>query len=63
MRPASGVWAGYIAEEITDLAAAAARPERPNGRHMPLRGAPWLIGAVPGQDMAARVPDGPAEVA
>jgi hypothetical protein len=63
MRPASGVWAGFTAEEITDLAAAAARPARPNGRHMPLRDTAWLIGAVPGQGKAARVPGTPAEVA
>lgn len=63
MRPASGVWAGFTAEEITDLAAVAARPARPNGRHMPLRDMAWLIAAVPGQGKAARVPGAAAEVA
>jgi hypothetical protein len=41
-RPAAGVWAGCTAGEITDLAAAAVRPARPNGRHVPLRSGPWL---------------------
>lgn len=36
-RPATGVWAGFTAGEIGDLAAAAARPARSGGRRAPLR--------------------------
>ena len=47
-RPAAGVWAGFTAEEITDLAAAASR--RPVCTNpAPLREANVLIAAVPGQ--------------
>ncbi len=46
-RPAAGVWAGFTAEEITALAAAASRrPVRTNPA--PLREANALIAAVPG---------------
>lgn len=38
-RPAAGVWAGYTAEEIASLTAAAGRPARPR-RHTALRPAP-----------------------
>ncbi len=47
-RPAAGVWAGFTAEEITGLAAAASRrPVRANPA--PLREANRLTATVPGQ--------------
>lgn len=49
-RPAAGVWAGFTAEEITGLAAAANRPLRPGDRYAPpLRDANVLMGGIPGQ--------------
>jgi WhiB family redox-sensing transcriptional regulator len=47
IRPGTGVWAGFTAEEIGGLAAAAARPRRPHQRHVPLRdGAPAAAGTA-----------------
>ena len=52
-RPAAGVWAGFTAEEITGLAAAASRrPVRANPA--PLRETNVLIAAVPGQGKTGR---------
>ena len=63
-RPAAGVWAGFTAEEITDLAAAAKRPARPGQRYSPpLRETSPLIAAVPGQGKTGHTSATAAEVA
>ena len=64
MCPAAGVWAGFTAEEITGLAAAAKRPARPGQRYSPpLRETSPLIAAVPGQGKTGRTSTTAAEVA
>ncbi len=63
-RPAAGVWAGFTAEEITGLAAAAKRPARPGQRYSPpLRETNPLIAAVPGQGKTGHTSATAAEVA
>ena len=64
LRPATGVWAGFTAEEITGLAAAAKRPARPGQRYSPpLRETSPLVAAVPGQGKTGRTSAAAAEVA
>jgi Transcription factor WhiB len=64
LRPATGVWAGFTAEEITGLAAAAKRPARPGQRYSPpLRKTGPLAAAVPGHGKTGRTPATAAEVA
>jgi WhiB family transcriptional regulator, redox-sensing transcriptional regulator len=61
-RPAAGVWAGFTAEEITALAAAAARPPRPGQRYAaPLRDP--LTGGMPGHGKTSATSATAAEVA
>jgi hypothetical protein len=64
LRPATGVWAGFTAEEITGLAAAAKRPARPGQRYSPpLRETNPVIAAVPGHGKTGRTSATAAEVA
>jgi len=64
LRPATGVWAGFTAEEITGLAAAAKRPARPGQRYSPpLRETNPLAAAVPGQGKTGHTSATAAEVA
>ena len=54
IRPATGVWAGFTAEEITGLAAAAKRPPRPGQRYSPpLRETNPPLAAEPGHGKTA----------
>jgi WhiB family transcriptional regulator, redox-sensing transcriptional regulator len=64
LRPSTGVWAGFTAEEITGLAAAAKRPARPGQRYSPpLREPGPLAASVPGQGKTVRTSVTATEVA